>query len=70
MSTLRIAVISSPRSGNTWVRSVLGDILGLQQFAVHNYMNSRTFRIDALCSCIGIANQIFSDFSVAAVLRC
>ena len=38
MSTLRIAVISSPRSGNTWVRSVLGDILGLQQFAVHNYI--------------------------------
>ena len=38
MNTLRIAVISSPRSGNTWVRSVLGDILGLQQFAVHNYI--------------------------------
>jgi hypothetical protein len=38
MSTLRIAIISSPRSGNTWVRSVLGDILGLQQIAVHNYI--------------------------------
>ena len=38
MNALRIAVISSPRSGNTWVRSVLGDILRLQQFAVHNYI--------------------------------
>jgi len=38
METLRIAVISSPRSGNMWVRSVLGSILGLEQFAVHNYI--------------------------------
>jgi hypothetical protein len=42
MSSLRIAVISTPRSGNTWVRSVLGDILGLQQFAVHNYTELET----------------------------
>lgn len=37
MSSLRVAVISSPRCGNTWVRSVLGDILELEQLAVHNY---------------------------------
>jgi hypothetical protein len=38
MDTLRIAVIGSPRSGNSWVRFVLADILGLQQLAVHNYV--------------------------------
>ncbi len=37
MSSLRVAVIGTPRCGNTWVRSVLGDILRLEQFAVHNY---------------------------------
>jgi len=37
MNSLRVAVISTPRSGNTWVRSVLGDILKLEQLAVHNY---------------------------------
>jgi hypothetical protein len=37
MNRLRVAVISTPRCGNTWVRSVLGDILKLQQFAVHDY---------------------------------
>jgi hypothetical protein len=37
MSGLRVAVISTPRCGNTWVRSVLGDILQLEQLAVHNY---------------------------------
>ena len=34
---LRVAVVSTPRSGNTWVRSVLGEILELEQIAVHNY---------------------------------
>jgi hypothetical protein len=34
---LRVAVVSTPRTGNTWVRSVLGEILELQQIAVHNY---------------------------------
>jgi Sulfotransferase domain len=33
--SFRIAVISSPRSGNTWVRTLLGTILELEQFAVH-----------------------------------
>jgi hypothetical protein len=37
MESLRVAVISTPRCGNTWVRSVLGDILKLEQLAVHNY---------------------------------
>ena len=37
MNSLRIAVIGTPRCGNTWVRSVLGDILKLEQLAVHNY---------------------------------
>lgn len=37
MNRLRVAVISTPRCGNTWVRSVLGEILKLEQFAVHNY---------------------------------
>jgi hypothetical protein len=35
-SKLRIAVISTPRSGNTWVRAVLRDSLNLQEIAVHN----------------------------------
>jgi hypothetical protein len=33
---IRIAILSTPRSGNVWVRSVLGHILELQQVAVHN----------------------------------
>jgi hypothetical protein len=37
MSGLRVAVISTPRCGNTWVRLVLGDILKLEQLSVHNY---------------------------------
>ncbi|MBZ5723454.1 MAG: sulfotransferase domain-containing protein [Acidobacteriia bacterium] len=37
MSSLRIAVVGTPRSGNTWVRYVLGDALDLQQMMpVHN----------------------------------
>lgn len=34
---MRVAIVSTPRSGNTWVRSVLRDTLGLNDFAVHNY---------------------------------
>jgi hypothetical protein len=37
MNSLRVAVIGTPRCGNTWVRYVLGDILKLEQLAVHNY---------------------------------
>jgi hypothetical protein len=33
----RIAVIGTPRSGNTWIRHVLRDALGLSDYAVHNY---------------------------------
>lgn len=36
---MRIAVISTPRSGNTWVRGVLRDALDLQELAVHNYLD-------------------------------
>lgn len=36
MASLKIAVISTPRSGNTWVRSVLSKALKLEQIAVHN----------------------------------
>ena len=34
---MRIAIVSTPRSGNTWVRHVLRDALALSDFAVHNY---------------------------------
>lgn len=33
----RIAVVSSPRSGNTWVRQVIAGALGWTELAVHNY---------------------------------
>ena len=33
-SPTRIAVISSPRSGNTWIRFLLSSIYGLEQVAV------------------------------------
>ncbi|MGP8120044.1 MAG: hypothetical protein ACLP8B_05890 [Xanthobacteraceae bacterium] len=36
MTSLRLALISTPRSGNTWVRSVLADVLGLHEVAVHS----------------------------------
>lgn len=32
----RIAVISSPRSGNSWIRSVIAGALDIQEMAVHN----------------------------------
>jgi hypothetical protein len=36
---MRIAIVSSPRSGNTWVRSVLSTTLSLDQVGVHNYLD-------------------------------
>lgn len=33
---MRIAIVSTPRSGNTWLRRVLADVLGLEQLAVHS----------------------------------
>lgn len=33
---VRLAVISTPRSGNTWLRTLLRDSLGLQELAVHH----------------------------------
>lgn len=38
----RIAIVSSPRSGNTWLRCVLRDAFSLPEVAVHNYMDART----------------------------
>lgn len=32
----RIAIVSSPRSGNSWIRSVLAGALGMSEVAVHN----------------------------------
>jgi hypothetical protein len=37
MNNLRVAVIGTPRCGNTWVRLVLADILKLEPLSVHNY---------------------------------
>jgi hypothetical protein len=37
---IRIAIISSPRSGNTWIRSVLASALQAQEIAVHNYLDA------------------------------
>lgn len=35
---MRIAIVSSPRSGNTWLRRILVTGLGLEEIAVHNYI--------------------------------
>ena len=35
---MRIAIVSTPRSGNTWLRLVLANALGLDEIAVHNYL--------------------------------
>lgn len=37
---MRIAIVSSPRSGNTWLRWLLRDGLELHEVAVHNYLDS------------------------------
>lgn len=37
---MRIAIISSPRSGNSWLRGVLRDGAKLQDVAVHNYLDA------------------------------
>jgi Sulfotransferase domain len=33
--TLKLALVSTPRSGNTWLRYLLASVYGLEQFAVH-----------------------------------
>lgn len=38
--SMRIAIVSSPRSGNSWLRCILRDGLGLQELAVHNYLDA------------------------------
>lgn len=37
---MRIAIVSSPRSGNTWLRHILRDSFALQEMAVHNYLDA------------------------------
>jgi hypothetical protein len=36
---MRVAIVSTPRSGNTWIRWVLRDSLSLQELSVHNYLD-------------------------------
>lgn len=36
----RIAVVSSPRSGNSWIRSTLAGALSMQEVAIHNYLDA------------------------------
>lgn len=36
---MRVAIISSPRSGNSWLRWLLRDGLALHEVAVHNYLD-------------------------------
>jgi hypothetical protein len=42
----RIAIIGTPRSGNTWIRHVLRDTLNLSEYAVHNYRDLPAFLED------------------------
>ena len=35
----RLAIVSSPRSGNSWVRLVLAGALGVPELSVHNYLD-------------------------------
>jgi Sulfotransferase domain len=37
---MRIAIISSPRSGNSWVRAVLSAAFEAEELAVHNYLDA------------------------------
>jgi hypothetical protein len=45
----RIAVISTPRSGNTWVREMLARLSGLPQLAVHSLADNDWPRLPARC---------------------
>ena len=53
---LRLAVLSTPRSGNTWLRHLLAASFGLEQQAVHNPGEIDWLRLPAhtSCRCIGI----------------
>jgi hypothetical protein len=39
---MRIAIVSSPRSGNSWLRGLFRDSLELHEVAVHNYLDAVT----------------------------
>jgi len=38
-TSTRVAVVGSPRSGNSWIRSTIAGTLGWPEFAVHNYLD-------------------------------
>lgn len=44
----RIAVVGSPRSGNSWIRSTIAGALEMQEIAVHNYLDV-TFPLPDKC---------------------
>jgi hypothetical protein len=37
---LRLAIISSPRSGNSWLRMVIAGAVQLHEIAIHNYLDA------------------------------
>ena len=45
---MKLAIVSTPRSGNTWVRLVLGEIFGLSVVGVHNYRDITEIPDDCL----------------------
>lgn len=48
-ATLRIALISSPRSGNTWLRHLVASILGLDQLPIYNPMEADWDHVPRRC---------------------
>lgn len=36
---MNLALIGSPRSGNTWISSLLAEAAGMERFAAHNYLD-------------------------------
>lgn len=38
---MRLAIVSSPRCGNTWIREVLSKTLSLQEIALHDYVDAK-----------------------------
>lgn len=52
---LRVAVLSTPRSGNTWLRGLLDDVAQAEELAVHTPEDLpwNNFPRRCWCSCIG-----------------
>lgn len=40
LGLMRIAIVSTPRSGNTWLRHLLRDMWDFPEIAVHNYLDA------------------------------